>query len=374
MTAAPREPAGGRRRRRSLLASIVTPLLDTLTHPHGPDRYLEMINPAWSTREVRAEITGVRQQAPGTVTLLARPNRIWRGFRAGQHVQLTTDLGGVRRSRCYSIVSSEHGPARHLEFTVHAEPDGLVSNHLQRIRPGTVVGLSQALGPFTLPDERPEQVLLISGGSGITPVLSILRTLRDEGRAKSVTFLHYARTEGTVVYRDELDELATSGARVLRSYTRGEGGEISGRFDPSHLAGVPADVPAWVSGPATLVEAVHEQWDRPAELHTEHFTAPTPVAPVIAIGEPSGEVVFAGSGRRVADTRAVNTGAPLLEQAEAAGLRPAFGCRMGICFTCTRRKTAGTVRRIDTGTLCTEPGSDIQLCVTVPVGNVTVEL
>jgi len=369
MTAAPVKPAGGRRPRRSLLASIAVPLLDTLTHPHGPDRYLEMVNPAWSTRAVRAEITGVRHQSPGTVTLLARPNRIWRGFRAGQHVALTTDIGGVRRSRCYSIVSSEHGPARQLEFTVHAEPDGLVSNHLQGIRPGTVVGLSQALGPFTLPDERPEQVLLISGGSGITPVLSILRTLRDEGRAESVTFLHYARTAGAVAYRDELDELATSGVRMLRSYTRGEGGELSGRFNPLHLAGVPADVPAWVCGPATLVETVREQWARPAELRTEHFTPPTPVAPVIDIGEPTGEIVFAGS-----DRRAANTGAPLLEQAEAAGLRPAFGCRMGICFTCTRRKTAGTVRRIDTGALCTEPHSDIQLCVTVPVGDVTVEL
>ena len=367
--AAPAEPAGGRRRRRNLLASIAAPLLDTLTHPHGPDRYLEMINPAWSTREVRAEITGVRHRSPGTVTLLARPNRIWRGFRAGQHVVLSTDIGGVRRSRCYSIVSSEHGLARQLEFTAHAEPDGLVSTHLQGIRPGTVVGLSQALGPFTLPDERPERVLLISGGSGITPVLSILRTLRDEGRAESVTFLHYARTAGSVAYRDELDELAASGVRMLRSYTRGEGGELSGRFNPLHLAGVPADVPAWVCGPATLVEAVREQWDRPAELRTEHFTAPTPVAPVIDLGEPTGEVVFAGSGRRAA-----NSGAPLLEQAEAAGLRPAFGCRMGICFTCTRRKTAGTVRRIDNGALSTEPDSDIQLCVTVPVGDVTVEL
>lgn len=367
MTAA--APSRPQRRRPSLLASIAGPLVEVLTHPHGPDRYLEMINPAWSTREVRAEITDVRRGAPGTVTVLARPNRAWRGFRAGQHVQLTADMNGIKRSRCYSVVSSEHDPSGRLEFTVHAETEGVVSNFLQHLRPGAIVGLSQAQGPFTLPDERPAQVLLISGGSGITPVLSMLRTLCDEGRAGSVTFLHYARTRDAVAYADELDALAASGVRVLRSYTRGDGGELAGRFAPAHLDGIPADTPTWVCGPASLVESVREHWGRPAELRTEHFTAPTPVASVSSIAPPTGEVVFAAS-----DRRAENTGASLLEQAEAAGLRPAHGCRMGICFSCTSRKKSGTVRNLNTGALSNAPDADIQICVSAPLGDVTLDV
>lgn len=350
------------------VASIATPVLDAMTWPHGPDHYLQRVNRAWGLREVRAEVSEVRRPTPGCATLMLRPNLAWRGFSAGQHVQLAVEIDGTLRRRCYSVVTSEHDRRGLLEFTVHAEPDGLVSNPLQRMRPGTVLGLSQAQGPFTLPDPRPERVLLISGGSGITPVMSMVRTLRDEGRAASVTFLHYARSRADVAYRDELDALAASGVQVLRSYTRSGGGELSGRFAPSHLDSVPGDVPGWVCGPASLVEAVRSQWDRPAELCVEHFTPPAPVA-VPDDGEPTGEVEFTSSGRRAA-----NTGAPLLEQAEAVGLTPEFGCRRGICFSCTQRKVAGTVRYLNTGALSTEPDSDIQTCVTVPVGNVRIAL
>ncbi len=364
----PAAPPVGARRGRSLFASIGTPLLDALTQPHGPDRYLEMLNPVWSSREVRAEIVEARHLVPDTVTLLARPNRAWQGFSAGQHVQLTVDIGGVRRSRCYSVVASEHDRSGHLEFTVHAEPGGLVSNHVQQLRAGTVVGLSQAQGPFTLPSPRPERVVLISGGSGITPAMSIARTLRDEGRAESVTFVHYARRPADVAYSAELDALAASGVRVLRGYTREGSGELSGRFRAEHLAGI-ADAPTWVSGPATLVEAVREHWSAAGlegELTVEHFTPPAP-ATIPDDGEPTGEVSFG-------DRAVPNSGAPLLEQAEAAGLEMPYGCRRGICFSCTQRKTSGTVRHRNSGALSTEPDSDIQLCVTVPIGDVTIDL
>lgn len=363
---------------RGLLGRIATPLLKALTAPHGPDRYLEMINPVWSLNEVRAKITEVRHPAPGSVTLLLRPNRNWRGFRAGQYVALTVDIDGVRRTRCYSLACSAHRHDGLLELTVAVEPDGVVSGHLTTVRPGAVVRLSQAQGRFLLPAERPEHILLISGGSGITPTMSILRTLCDEGYAAAggpgqVTFLHYARTAADVAYRDELESLASEhpSVRLLRSYTRGPGGEISGRFHPRHLPAVHDRTAAWVCGPAGLVGAVRAHWAEIGmsdALATEQFTAPAPAAPA-ADGQPYGEVYFAASGRTTA-----NTGAVLLEQAESIGLRPEFGCRMGICLTCTSRKTAGSVRHLHTGELSAEPDSEIQICSTVPVGDVTVDL
>ena len=82
-----------------------------------------------------------------------------------------------------------------------------------------------------------------------------------------------------------------------------------------------------------------------------------------------GTVSFARSGEQ-----AGNTGASLLEQAEALGLRPEHGCRMGICFSCTARKTEGTVRNLRTGAESSLPDEDIQVCVTSPVGDCTVDL
>jgi stearoyl-CoA 9-desaturase NADPH oxidoreductase len=128
---------------------------------------------------------------------------------------------------------------------------------------------------------------------------------------------------------------------------------------------------AWVCGPAGLVDAARAYWERggiSAPLQTEQFTAPVPVVPA-GDGEPYGEVCFACSGHRVP-----NTGASVLEQAESTGLRPEFGCRMSICLTCTNHKSAGVVRHRYTGALCAEPDSQIQICATVPVGDVVVDL
>lgn len=364
---------------RASLHRVAVSLLTAVTAPHGPDRYLEMLDPMWSVRAVRAKIIEVRRPAAGSVTLVLRPNGNWRGFLAGQHVAFTIEIDGVRRTRCYSLACSAYCLDGLLELTVAAAPEGLVSRHLHfNVRPGTVVGLSQAQGGFTLPDDCPEHILLISGGSGITPVMSMLRTLCEDGFCAAdgpgrVTFLHYARSADHVAYRDELAVLAAEhpGLRLLRAYTRGSGGELAGRFEPEHLPSLGSDAAAWVCGPAGLVDAVRALWDCTGisvPLQTEQFTAPTPALPTDN-GEPYGEVRFTRSGRQFA-----NTGGTLLAQAEAAGMTPEFGCRMGICLTCTSRKTTGSVRHLHTGELSTEPDSEIQLCSTVPVGDVAVDL
>lgn len=350
------------RRRLAGLSRLATPVLEALTHPHGPDRYLQLVDPTWSSREVRGRVVDVRHPAPDTVTLLVRPNHLWAGFRAGQHVQLGIEVDGAWRRRCYSIVTSEHDHGGLLEFSARIEPDGLVSPRLQALVPGAVVLLSQAQGPFMLPERRPDHLLLAGGGSGITPVLSMLRTLVDEGRADTVTFLHYARSPEAVAYRADLADLAAANPGLRIDVHDRE------QFTPEHLDGIP-DAPTWACGPAGFVEALRSgRGSRTAPLHVEHFTPPSPVLGSLD-GEPTGEVRFTASG-----VAAPNSGATLLEQAEAAGLKPASGCRMGICWTCTRRKTDGPVRNLRTGAVSTEPDTDIQLCITAPCGDVRIDL
>ena len=367
--------------RRGLLAKVGVPLLERLATPHSPDRYLEMVNPTWSLREVRATVTEVRRSAPGSITVLVRPNSNWRGFRAGQHVVFTLLLAGVRRSRCYSVTSSEHHSDGLLEFTVRrgssdVDKPGLVSGFLHdELAPGTVVHITQAQGDFVLPLPRPEQVLLISGGIAITPVMAMLRTLCDEKYAGAVTFLHYSRRAEEVPYARELAALAAERGNVqLLQVTTQEDGPLQGHFSQEQLE---QHVPGWrkatsyVCGSARLVEEIRALWTELGiddRLLAEQFDPPAAIVPNDA--EISGEVTYAGSGKTAA-----NTGRPLLEQAEALGLKPEYGCRMGICFSCTRRKTAGHVQHLHTGEVTTESEADIQLCVTVPVGgDVTIDL
>jgi ferredoxin-NADP reductase len=224
-----------------------------------------------------------------------------------------------------------------------------------------VVGLDKVGGDFVLPAVRPRRILLISGGSGITPVMSMLRTLIAERYSGRVTFIHYARTPEEACYREEL--AAMPRVQVLHGYTRApEAGDLQGYFDAEHLAAATPEPDAvYVCGPPALVAAVREQ--RPDAI-SESF-----VPPELSADPSGGQVTFLGSTISVVDD-----GRPLLEQAEAAGLQPASGCRMGICHSCTCRKTGGTVRNLITAAHSTAESEDIQICVSVPVGDVDIDL
>jgi ferredoxin-NADP reductase len=341
---------------------LASPLVDLLTGPHGVDRYTELVAPTWTTGDARAKIVAVRRQTPRSVTLTLEPNRAFTGFRAGQHINLTVEIDGRRRTRPYSPASAEG--SRHIELTIGLHDGGLVSTYLcEHARPGMVVGLDSVGGDFTLPTQRPRRILFVSGGSGITPVMSMLRTMRAEGSDREVAFIHYARSVDEACYREELD--AMSGVKVLHGYTRSTAGsDLEGRFGPDHLAAAMPDADAvFVCGPPALVDAVREHC---TNVRSESFVPPVFDASAEASG---GSVTFADSGVEVTDD-----GRPLLEQAESAGLTPESGCRMGICHSCTRRKTNGVVRNLITGAVSSAEQEDVQICVTVPVGDVDIAL
>ncbi|MGW0044236.1 ferredoxin reductase [Rhodococcus sp. NPDC003348] len=343
-----------------------------MTTPHPLDRYLELVDPMATVRDLRAEVVAIRRATADTVTLTLRPTRRWRGFRAGQFVQVGVVIDGVRHTRCYSPACAEGDPG--IELTVKAHPDGLVSRHLRECGAvGTVVTLSQAEGAFALPTPRPAKVLLVSGGSGITPVMSMLRTLVAEGYGGDVTFLHYANRAEDVPYLAELRELARGHGNVhlVLACTHADDGDLYGRFGPEHLdvaAPAHAQAQTYLCGPAPLMRAVRELYDRRGlgdRLHAEDFA---PVQTPVDV-DVDGSVAFTASG-----VAAPNAGASLLEQAESVGLTPEYGCRMGICFTCTTVRTSGCTRNLRTGELDSDPDKPIQLCVNAAVGDVSLDL
>ncbi|WP_326569437.1 ferredoxin reductase [Amycolatopsis rhabdoformis] len=345
-------------------------LAEALLTPHGADRYLELLDPMLVRKEIRGRVVDVRHQTADTVTFTVRPSRAWRGFEAGQYVRLTVEIDGVRRTRCYSPCGSGGGD---LEFTVKADPRGLVSRHLRATtRVGSVFGLSAADGEFTLPSPRPERIVLVSGGSGITPVLAMARRLVAEGHRGEVVFLHYSTSPADVLYGAELAALAERhpGLRVVHAHTHARGGDLRGFFSKEHLEQAAPwfrDAETFLCGPKPLMDSARELFEAEGlgeRLHTEEFTVP-PLTFDTAAAE--GTVRFSRSGRECA-----NSGKPLLEQAEDAGLTPEHGCRMGICFSCTQVKTAGRVRNARTGEISGEEDEEIQLCISVPVGDVEI--
>ncbi|MDA2894651.1 ferredoxin reductase [Mycolicibacterium sp. BiH015] len=338
-------------------------LLDLLTGPHGVDRYTELVDPTWTRGQGRARVVEVRRTTPRSVTLTLAPNRAFTGFRAGQHINVSVDIDGRRRTRPYSPANGEGD--RHIELTIGRHDGGLVSNYLyEHARRGMVVGLDSVGGDFTLSDRPGGKILFVSGGSGITPVMSMLRTLRSRRHTGEVVFIHYARSVHEACYRAELAEIARAmpNVTVLHGYTRDTtGSDLEGRFCAAHTAMEDPDA-VYACGPPVLVDAVREVFPH---AESESF-----VPPEFTITESSGgNVSFTGAGIDVVDD-----GQPILNQAENAGLTPESGCRMGICFSCTRRKTSGAVRNVITGAISSTEEEDVQICVSAPVGDVVIDL
>jgi ferredoxin-NADP reductase len=219
------------------------------------------------------------------------------------------------------------------------------------------------------------RLVFITGGSGITPAMSMVRTLLRDGydghAGRKVTFLHFARSPEDQIFADELGEIAAAdnGVEVHLRY----GDQLFSEFELRRLVPDHRNTDTWLCGPAGLVELVTAAYADEAgqvspRLRMEFFK------PVVARAakpgeEATGEISFTRSGRTAA-----NDGATLLEQAEALGLNPESGCRMGICFSCTKTKTAGTVRNVLTGEESSAPGEEIRLCVTSAAGDCHIDL
>ncbi|CAN5152850.1 ferredoxin reductase [soil metagenome] len=344
--------------------------------PHTVDHYLDQIHPMLAVRNVRARVVEVIHETGHASTVVLKPNGTWAGFKPGQHVQFGVEVEGKRRVRVFSVSSSTQRKDGKFSVSVKAHPDGYVSQFLHKdMLPKTLIFLSQAEGDFTLPDKVPDDLLLVSGGSGITPVMSMLRTLRDTGHQGQVTFLHYAKSASDEMFHDELDEIATLPfVQMMRVYTRepAEGAELEGRFVIDHLKHLgidPANTLTYVCGPAGLIATVRDTYTElgaAQQLMLEYFKVPSVD---VNAADATGTLTFDDSS-----IEADNSGATILEQAEAAGLTPAYGCRMGVCNTCAIKKNHGAVRHVVSGQVAANTDETIKICVHVPVGNVSIAL
>lgn len=359
---------------RTILASKAVASMAT---PHTVDHYLDQLHPMLAVKNVRARVVEVIHETGSASTVLLKPNRTWEGFKPGQHVQFGVEVEGKRRVRVFSVSSSAHRSDGLFSVSVKAHPDGYVSQFLHSgLAVGTYVYLSEAEGDFILPEQLPANLLLMSGGSGITPVMSMIRTLADRGHQGKVTFLHYARSRADEMFSQELDDLAAveSFAEVVRVYTRepDRDAELEGRFSIQHLRDLgidPATTLTYVCGPAGLIKTVQDSYaelDAADQLRMEYFKVPSVN---LDAADATGTLTFDDSTVEVA-----NNGQTILEQAEAAGLKPAYGCRMGVCNTCAVKKKHGAVRHVICGEVQANTDETIKICVSTPVGDACVAL
>ncbi len=346
---------------RGLAARATTPLL--------PDDYLKMLNPLWSARELRGLIVDVHPETADSATVTIKPG--W-GFsakyRPGQYVGIGLRLDGRWHWRSYSLTSVPQRDNKNIMITVKATPEGFLSTHLVNgVTPGTIVRLALPKGDFALPDPPPAKILFITAGSGITPVMAMLRTLQSRGQVADIAHIHSAPGTDAAIFHDELValEIDQPSYRLHLQLTK-----TQGKFDFGELADVVTDWqdrPAWVCGPPALLASVEGVWKTAGcsdLLHTERFT----IAATDKGGE-GGTVTFAISDKKVE----IDGATSLLEAGEKVGIQMPFGCRMGICQTCVLPLEAGHVRDFRSGTEHRE-GDRIQTCISTASGDCTINI
>ncbi|MFV3372413.1 ferredoxin reductase [Pseudomonas sp. NY15435] len=356
---------------------FVSPLLSPLRAlVHGQwlresdiDAVLRACNSGWSLQRVFARVEARQWVADDMLELRLRPNAHWRGARPGQHLQLFVERDGIRHSRSYSLTRVADDGC--LEFAVKLQPGGRISPFLlQQLCVGDVLELGQPDGDLSWPADG-QGVLLLAAGSGLTPLLGLLREALARGYSGPVTLLHYVRERGQKAFVVGLEALARQYPNLeLRWALSGDAareGELSGRLQRDHVADL-AGRHVLACGPGGFVETVRQVLGASSRsLQVESFSPPA-----WDENEPAKSVTlrFARSALQVqGDSRR-----SLLEQAEASGLRPVHGCRQGVCTSCTCTLVSGCVRDLRSGELFSEPGQPIRICVSAPQGDLAVDL
>ena len=352
-------------RRRALHAvrSLFSPLL--------PDDYLELINPLWSTQELRGRIERIDRETPDAATVLIRPGYEWPGHRPGQYLRIGVVVDGVHHWRAYSLTTDPARPDGFIGITPKLVEAGVVSPFLVHgARPGDIVRLGGVEGTFVLPDPPPPRPLFISAGSGITPIMSMLRALDRSGGLGDVVHIHSARTAEKVIFAGRLRDLEGRhpGYRLHLRLTG-----TDGRVTPAELDAL---CPDWrerrtfASGPRELLDSLVDHWAAegdPELLAMERFQ------PIIGGAIPAGgggTIDFTTSGVAAPCDGAT----PILVAGESAGIKMPYGCRMGICHTCIGRLESGQLRDLRTGETFGTEGEMVRTCVNAPEGPVAIAL
>jgi stearoyl-CoA 9-desaturase NADPH oxidoreductase len=342
--------------------SFFTPLL--------PDDYLELINPLWTTREVRGRVEQIKRETEDAVTILIKPGWEWPGHKPGQYVRIGVVVDGVHHWRAYSLTSDPDREDGMISITPKLVEEGAVSPYwVKECRPGVIVKLSDVEGVFTLPDPPPEKLLFISAGSGITPIMSMLRHLDHEGRLDDAMLIHSARNEDDIIFGRQLKDMEerNDGFRVHRQMT-----STAGRFEVPHLEELCPDWKdreAFCSGPAELLDTLEEHWERHGDCDKFHLERFQPVIGGDGEGE-GGTIKFLKSDQEVE----TDGSQPILVAGEEAGLELPFGCRMGICHTCTGKLVSGRLRDLRSGEVDQCEGEMVRTCIHAPEGPVEIEL
>jgi ferredoxin-NADP reductase len=346
------------------------------------DFLLSEIDPLFSQKRLAAEVIDITKETSETTTLTLRPAGRWSGFVAGQFIAVELEIEGVRYRRNYSLSCSptSHKGTGLISITIKQVAHGKISSHInQNLNKGEIIHISEAMGQFTLTPSSNSSPLFVAGGSGITPIKSMIDHLlldtenqEEMPRSEPITLVHYAKSNSDIIFKKHFEHLASENS--LFSYichlNDGEGGITADQLaldcpDLSSRDWYICGPQGFMDNAILIADTLSVRKDR---IYTESFGGKRYLSTNTKLGA-SGNVNFGFANRQVRS----NGEQSLLELAELAGLKPKFGCRSGICHECKCQRPEGHLINRMTGQAVEDDQITVQACVTVPTGDITLK-
>ncbi|WP_027992813.1 FAD-binding oxidoreductase [Sinorhizobium meliloti] len=300
-------------------------------------------------------------------------------FKPGQYISFKFEIEGKLCPRAYSICSTPTRP-HNVQITVKRVPGGLVSNWLNdHMRPRMSVEIADIAGRFNYFDIPSRKPLLLSGGSGVTPVMSMLQYITDVADQVDVEFVHFARTPKDIIFRDQLEFIARRFSNIKVHMVVGETGEETcfrgrmGTISASLMQSLVPDLPQreiFMCGPEGFMKAARAMAAKvpiPA-VYEESFGERIPIEEPDKLG---GEVYFSLSGKH----GTCAPGETILEAALNSGIWIESSCHQGVCGSCKVKLTQGMVDMQDLGGLpaCERSEGFVLACCSRPMGSVSID-
>lgn len=353
-------------------------VLNSFVDPATFDFWVRLINPLWSWDRSLARVVDLNIEAQGSVTLRLKPNRHFKGFEPGQHINVSAEVNGRRITRCYSLTNGS-SKDNTLTITVKQIAGGKLSTHLcEKIAIGSILEIGPAFGSMTLPEPPNGKWIFLAAGSGITPLMALTRSLARQSMPVDLTLIYWARTMPEMCFQNELKTLADShhNFRLITIATdepRQADGQFNGILSFDQLQALQIDslnCNVYACGPSGFVETARNLFASGARtFFAEGFTPPAKLP--VSDDEPTSHTVeLTKSGIRLA----ISSHLSILEALEEKGFNPEHGCRMGVCHSCVCTRKSGSTQDMLSGFTDSESGMDLRICINRATSDLKLDL
>jgi ferredoxin-NADP reductase len=353
-----------------VLAKAKSPLsfiTDSVLDLNAINFWLQKVNPLWSSNKALGKVVQKDTAAEGMVSLTIQVNRHFKFGQAGQHHPVFAVVDGIRYERTYSLTKLD---AQHVLLTVKTLQGGKVSTWLaERAQTGDLVEFGAPFGDMVI-HAMNQPLVLLAAGSGITPMLSLLKDMAKQNQLKDqpVHLMYWVKKQSDAAFVERFEKLASKHPAFSYQIFYTQEDVADSRLNASHVEQL-TDVEkstVYACGPSGFVSIAEQLFSHAQSFKSEAFSMSLMANDDIGFVN----VTLTQSNKVLS----IPKGQSILVALEQQNIKPKHGCRMGICNKCACNKAEGSTKNMVNGAQNTEPGNLLKICVNSAQSDLVIDL